>query len=190
MLVRWRGIYRFNTQPPEGGCIDSAPATFPNKVSTHSRLKAAGSILGADGYWLAVSTHSRLKAAVHQSLGFPPSEAVSTHSRLKAAGAEAGKEAPPDGFNTQPPEGGCMTCQDKIMRLIVSTHSRLKAAGYQVQSHYYSHKVSTHSRLKAADQPVHFHCLLRSVSTHSRLKAAGAFYYLCGGGFVFQHTAA
>ena len=63
--------------------------------------------MGADGYWLAVSTHSR----------------------LKAAGAEAGKEAPPDGFNTQPPEGGCMTCQDKIMRLIVSTHSRLKAAG-------------------------------------------------------------
>ena len=86
MLVRWRGIYRFNTQPPEGGCIDSAPATFPNKVSTHSRLKAAG--------------------------------------------AEAGKEAPPDGFNTQPPKGGCSVCFVIWVVLVVSTHSRLKAAAH------------------------------------------------------------
>ena len=54
-------------------------------VSTHSRLKAAGTENPLGVYRTAVSTHSRLKAA-----GFFSSEAVSIRSS----------------FNTQPPEGG------------------------------------------------------------------------------------
>ena len=55
-------------------------------VSTHSRLKAAGTLVSYEG--LSVAT-------------------VSTHSRLKAAGCLYGFfQIFPKGFNTQPPEGG------------------------------------------------------------------------------------
>ena len=61
----------------------------PLEVSTHSRLKAAGSggvrhVAGGQ-----VSTHSRLKAAGMASGNSEAWEFVSTHSRLKAAGATA-----------------------------------------------------------------------------------------------------
>ena len=53
----------FNTQPPEGGWGGSVGQQLSNRVSTHSRLKAAGlplvELLGD----VEVSTHSRLKAA-------------------------------------------------------------------------------------------------------------------------------
>ena len=55
----------------------------------------------------AVSTHSRLKAAGSSSnlMGFGVK--VSTHSRLKAAGWVAVQDVIYMlGFNTQPPEGG------------------------------------------------------------------------------------
>ena len=54
---------RFNTQPPEGGWYQAVRAYYTDKVSTHSRLKAAGplSCVGQPEFW--VSTHSRLKAA-------------------------------------------------------------------------------------------------------------------------------
>ena len=53
----------FNTQPPEGGWTVAKIYISMYVVSTHSRLKAAGSQqnLMYDGY--VVSTHSRLKAA-------------------------------------------------------------------------------------------------------------------------------
>ena len=38
------------------------------KVSTHSRLKAAGSTVGSTGSTSSVSTHSRLKAAGFRSV--------------------------------------------------------------------------------------------------------------------------
>ena len=54
---------RFNTQPPEGGWIDGIPDLKIPHVSTHSRLKAAGSLLQQLKQQQNVSTHSRLKAA-------------------------------------------------------------------------------------------------------------------------------
>ena len=103
---------------------------YDDIVSTHSRLKAAGSdaisLVDAagcfntqppEGGWLVlplpgnpvikVSTHSRLKAAGEQKLHPEETTAVSTHSRLKAAGTKGdnavfGRVS----FNTQPPEGG------------------------------------------------------------------------------------
>ena len=37
----------------------------------------------------------------------------------------------PVGFNTQPPEGGCLACSSSQVTLSVSTHSRPKAAAAQ-----------------------------------------------------------
>ena len=76
----------FNTQPPEGGWEIKKIALAWKEVSTHSRLKAAGSTAGFPADAAAVSTHSRLKAA--GSVWFVPGlpRQVSTHSRLKAAG--------------------------------------------------------------------------------------------------------
>ena len=100
------------------------------KVSTHSRLKAAGGLVfllrftisgfntqPPEGGWLGlierawkdikVSTHSRVKAAGGNDMMDLNLLSVSTHSRLKAAGPVTimQKTACPC-FNTQPPEGG------------------------------------------------------------------------------------
>ena len=75
----------FNTQPPEGGCYKSA--------SIHIKFKfqhaAARRRLAAD--------------ALSCAIGF-----VSTRSRPKAAGPWSVFWPWWAGFNTQPPEGGCM----------------------------------------------------------------------------------
>ena len=76
---------RFNTQPPEGGWAGREHLIQHLRVSTHSRLKAAGTDKGRRLLGVSVSTHSRLKAA-----GFPLA-----FCRLKKSR-----------FNTQPPEGG------------------------------------------------------------------------------------
>ena len=58
-------------------------------------------------FYIDVSTHSRLKAAGTAKISNWKDINVSTHSRLKAAGFPnilACDELP--GFNTQPPEGG------------------------------------------------------------------------------------
>ena len=67
--------------------MPSVATDSPSYVSTHSRLKAAGTDNQTDIVGFAVSTHSRLKAA-GVKLTFPDCDPmVSTHSRLKAAGA-------------------------------------------------------------------------------------------------------
>ena len=53
----------FNTQPPEGGWPVGFDALPPGRVSTHSRLKAAGEGDCFRKNSETVSTHSRLKAA-------------------------------------------------------------------------------------------------------------------------------
>ena len=98
-------------------------------VSTHSRLKAAGSCYTARDIRHFVSTHSRLKAAGH----FP-------FACFQPIGC----------FNTQPPEGGWVILAIWRCRLDVSTHSRLKAAGVILAIWRCRLDVSTHSRLKAA----------------------------------------
>ena len=76
-------------------------------VSTHSRLKAAGSVCPVVQPFGGVSTHSRLKAAGGKTSFLAKSILVSTHSRLKAAGRRPFElAADAHGFNTQPPEGG------------------------------------------------------------------------------------
>ena len=60
----WFTAICFNTQPPEGGWHHIFRAhRFDIEVSTHSRLKAAGSLQSKNIDFIVVSTHSRLKAA-------------------------------------------------------------------------------------------------------------------------------
>ena len=109
-----RPVFGFNTQPPEGGWNYARPRRFQyRRVSTHSRLKAAGVCIDSIKAEMDVSTHSRLKAAGRGRAGNRAADDVSTHSRLKAAG-----------FFGQ------------FLRTshVVSTHSRLKAAGAVVQA--------------------------------------------------------
>ena len=103
----------FNTQPPEGGWSNNHTNPPRRVVSTHSRLKAAGSRRSSCEMRPAVSTHSRLKAAGLLRPFTQLFTVVSTHSRLKAAGRRhrGGKPQNP-----------------------VSTHSRLKAAGASLKS--------------------------------------------------------
>ena len=58
-----------------------------------------------------------------------PESTVSTHSHLKAAAQPAPHlKIVRTGFNTQPPEGGCVMLARMVHTEEVSTHSRLKAA--------------------------------------------------------------
>ena len=119
----------FNTQPPEGGCVDSGKGFFMTVVSTHSRPKAA--------------------AGERYNTGRPKN--VSTHSRPKAAATLQPRPSFFAGcFNTQPPEGGCKSSHSSASRCGVSTHSRPKAAAQVVHADEAAEIVSTHSRPKAA----------------------------------------
>ena len=106
-------------------------------------------------------------------------------------------EAQPQGFNSQPPEGG-WKCRPKLHPTTrVSTHSRPKAAGLILRVIHWVYMsfnsqppeggwtaqrqlalnqkgVSTHSRPKAAGKQVGNAEVSTNVSTHSRPKAAGS----------------
>ena len=85
---RAKAVCRFNTQPPEGGWRANNFIRKRLKVSTHSRLKAAGPMHRPHVREIRVSTHSRLKAAGASDTATQLSASVSTHSRLKAAGRD------------------------------------------------------------------------------------------------------
>ena len=79
-------------------------------VSTHSRPKAAAPVLHNGEIPANVSTHSRPKAAATLHLAWGSGEAVSTHSRPKAAAPVQCYIAKEQWrFNSQPPEGGCLS---------------------------------------------------------------------------------
>ena len=98
----------FNTQPPEGGWFTDAPPVRADAiVSTHSRPKAAGSLLIINRNFDRFQ-HTAARRRLGRNLFVSRlAQTVSTHSRPKAAGRyylAAGRcEC---SFNTQPPEGG------------------------------------------------------------------------------------
>ena len=59
-------IICFNTQPREGGCEKMTALFAEQKVSTHSRAKAAAITVYRIKKRLKVSTHSRAKAAAYR----------------------------------------------------------------------------------------------------------------------------
>ena len=122
----------FNTQPPEGGCLVDSFILLANCLFQHTaarrRLLAFQS---AQTLVYSVSTHSRPKAAALLLFAHRNKTQVSTHSRPKAAAANPATTAskrvfqhtaarrrlrqiaqhifPTVCFNTQPPEGGCIS---------------------------------------------------------------------------------
>ena len=121
-------------------------------VSTHSRLKAAGTECLCLSQTFCVSTHSRLKAAGiggvycsdrRVSFNTQPPEGGWQNAFPIGIDAICFNTQPPEGgwtlalrrhhllggFNTQPPEGGWLKPFGVTAKITVSTHSRLKAAG-------------------------------------------------------------
>ncbi len=101
-----------------------------NRVSTHSRPKAAG----ADNLDLPRIKHLFQHTAARRRLGYSFLNSLSVLIR----------------FNTQPPEGGwSRTIIFPQSIHLVSTHSRPKAAGFNGEYSPNQARVSTHSRPKA-----------------------------------------
>ena len=99
----------FNTQPPEGGWPRTRHNASMDRVSTHSRPKAAG------------RRYSRLTIPQSSFNTQPPEGGWAVLKNQRFHGFS---------FNTQPPEGGWINsdfCRKK--QPAVSTHSRPKAAG-------------------------------------------------------------
>ena len=161
-----------------------------------------------------VSTHSRLKAAGSKSNPAPKAQKVSTHSRLKAAGYIApslnlGKirfnTQPPEGgwqpnyyglrafarFNTQPPEGG-WTGKSGASQSSTGFNTQPPEGGWNSPPCGRRGKmVSTHSRLKAAGG-IAARCVDGRVSFNTQPPEGGwlASDAVCSSVSPFQHTAA
>ena len=121
----------FNTQPPEGGCgkkvtflqsgqsfqhtaarrrlPQTPPRPPPQRRFQHTAARRRLRIHQAHAPARPiVSTHSRPKAAALVSRRITVASGVSTHSRPKAAAfCDPAAHWCLNGFNTQPPEGGC-----------------------------------------------------------------------------------
>ena len=169
-------VFRFNTQPPEGGCRYAATGRRCHLVSTHSRPKAAARLMsnrilnccfntqppeGGCAYALAagcprlVSTHSRPKAAVVKRTVILYNRLFQhTAARRRLRSIWNGRRRIMKCFNTQPPEGGWVVIDGRMSIYEVSTHSRPKAAAVQNQYALVELIVSTHSRPKAAVKSV------------------------------------
>ena len=81
-----RAIDSFNTQPPEGGWDDKPKEDDKPKVSTHSRLKAAGFCALTNTSEMKFQHTAARRRLARCSIVTGTVEAVSTHSRPKAAG--------------------------------------------------------------------------------------------------------
>ena len=146
---------------------------YLDKVSTHSRPKAAGAVVVINDCAVGVSTHSRPKAAgpvvgVQYSMqefqhtaarrrlewGFFPADYFCEFQHTAARRRLAGDRHLPSsilGFNTQPPEGGWSMAGLSVRAAILFQHTaarrRLDPLRYHTSPLLY---VSTHSRPKAA----------------------------------------
>ena len=144
----------FNTQPPEGGCLVDSFILLANCLFQHTaarrRLLAFQS---AQTLVYSVSTHSRPKAAATPPKYFLSDRAHGFNTQPPEGGCLCAQPAQITAacFNTQPPEGGCpCTTLSPQLLLHVSTHSRPKAAALLLFAHRNKTQVSTHSRPKAA----------------------------------------
>ena len=143
----------FNTQPPEGGCIQFCHfCRLPYPVSTHSHPKVAAQCI-ALLWWIAE---------------------VSTHSHPKVAATAYNKtDSHRVGFNTQPPEGGCWMWSMLLVIFLVFQHTATRRWLHKIiKPMIYDIRVSTHSHPKVAANGNIIADLLQVVSTHSHPKVA------------------
>ena len=70
---RYGAVFGFNTQPPEGGWIQGVGRIWRDKVSTHSRPKAAGASLKSlapSGFSAPISLNSQEKRECEYNTAF------------------------------------------------------------------------------------------------------------------------
>ena len=152
-FTQWRNTSKcFNSQPPEGGCVLIEQTA---RTGIMFQLTAARRRLPVEVSIFTTVFTFQLTAA---------------RRRLPLALAKVIEQ---EGFNSQPPEGGCARENlGRVGNAAVSTHSRPKAAALtEGKAHVYGH-VSTHSRPKAAAGELKITLDDFNVSTHSRPKAA------------------
>ena len=168
------------------------------RVSTHSRLKAAGgsqlrfvrqprsfNTQPPEGGWesysgifstgTTVSTHSRLKAAGQaRSVWIGTTACFNTQPPEGGWGPSKTGSSPLFGFNTQPPEGGWIAPGGAHFgHVCFNTQPPEGGWAPAFIKQIARGVVSTHSRLKAAGSTAVIRTEDLTVSTHSRLKAAG-----------------
>ena len=121
-------------------------------VSTHSHPKVAAGFFISIITTIKVSTHSHPKVAAIVECDIQDESLVSTHSHPKVAAWRTWQSRFPEtGFNTQPPEGGCVRCILECLVAIQFQHTATRRwlrplwLGYYLQS-----TVSTHSHPKVA----------------------------------------
>ena len=100
----------FNTQPPEGGCFLISRLFRPALVSTHSRPKAAESTPALFMTQMYLFQHT----AARRRLSPLINTAAARH-----------------GFNTQPPEGGCII-SSALTALILSFNTQPPEGGWSL----------------------------------------------------------
>ena len=192
-------MYGFNTQPPEGGCLEGFQQCFRTESFNTQRPEGGCFSDNLKGLLFGGFQHTAARRRLH-------GKAIHTTSMA--------------GFNTQPPEGGCKiiylpmvggarfqhTAARRRLRgkraencslSSVSTHSRPKAAAHQLIDngiwHLFQHtaarrRLPDDECLKIEEQVMFQHTAARRrllpfclpakikmvVSTHSRPKAAAA----------------
>ena len=101
--------HRFNTQPPEGGCISGVKGcTVRIKFQHTATRRWLLGLVRLDLAPIKVSTHSHPKVAAEMNKALYGQQQVSTHSHPKVAAYDCQeKRRGYESFNTQPPEGGC-----------------------------------------------------------------------------------
>ena len=121
----------FNTQPPEGGWYIQALFDIINGVSTHSRPKAAGSVVVRASAWQSLFQHTAARRRLdRQERNWKPCRELFQHTAARRR----------------------LDLQEVniLLNTGVSTHSRPKAAGQRGVFEHLPNHVSTHSRPKAA----------------------------------------
>ena len=105
-------IARFNTQPPEGGCLKHTHSIWRYRVSTHSHPKVAAVSPSPSICLIAQFQHTATRRWLLFTVAVERWDyIVSTHSHPKVAARRNRKQSKRAlCFNTQPPEGGCELC--------------------------------------------------------------------------------
>ena len=124
----------FNTQPPEGGCTGKTPKQRSKRCFNTQPPEGGCPTLRLMGQGLVRFQHTAARRRLPANGGTDYAiKMVSTHSRPKAAARRPNRIAfKHDRFNTQPPEGGCMSFFVVIVFYLVFQHTaarrRLPAA--------------------------------------------------------------
>ena len=149
-----RHARRFNTQPPEGGCNDRRCEEYnTERVSTHSRPKAAANRFSQLLFILALFQHT----AARRRLLPPQQQLTRKHYGFNTQPPEGGCIYKPiwqvasDCFNTQPPEGGCLRLNYRSPPHPMFQHTAARRRlRERTATTVEPPAVSTHSRPKAA----------------------------------------